>query len=278
MMRVVEETFPAHSSLFSFDEFMNFLILGNGAEELAWARAVVGDPGHRLLAAYPGFAELPDLAVPSDLDDALALAELEAVVVGGAFEVRGESLRRVAAAGLPAICVHPPGDDAEAYYQVALSREETGAIVIPDLPARLHPALAILRGGFERRGLVIDVDVPASLPTIQAIQADVEQLLLNLMNNAADAMEAGGRLVIRGRQTGEAVELILEDTGSGIRAEDLVKIQEPFFTTKSSGHGLGLAICRSIVSQMRGRLQFESQVGRGTRVTLTLPIVTETPV
>jgi signal transduction histidine kinase len=146
------------------------------------------------------------------------------------------------------------------------------------LAAAVQSALAILRGGFERRGLVIDVDVSASLPTIQAIQADVEQLLLNLMNNAADAMEAGGRLVIRGRQTGEAVELILEDTGSGIRAEDLVKIQEPFFTTKSSGHGLGLAICRSIVSQMRGRLQFESQVGRGTRVTLTLPIVTETPV
>jgi myo-inositol 2-dehydrogenase/D-chiro-inositol 1-dehydrogenase len=82
---------------------------------------------------------------PGDFDAALALAEVEAVVVGGNLEVRGEWLRRVAAAGLPAICLHPPGDDAEAYYQVALSREETGAIVIPDLPLRLHPAFPLLQ-------------------------------------------------------------------------------------------------------------------------------------
>jgi myo-inositol 2-dehydrogenase/D-chiro-inositol 1-dehydrogenase len=140
---------------------MNFLILGDGAEELAWARAIARDPAHRLLAAYPGFAEFPALKPPADFDDALALAELEAVVVGGAIASRGESLRRVAAVGLPAICLHPPGDDSEAYYQVALSREETGAVVIPDLPGRLHPALELLRseiehpelGGF--RGLTV---------------------------------------------------------------------------------------------------------------------------
>src|SRR5437899_2949467 len=100
---------------------MNFLILGDGAEELAWARAIAGDAGQRLVAAYPGFDEFPDVPRPSDLDDALAGAEVEAIVVGGDLEVRGESLRRVAAAGLAAICLHPPGDDAEAYYQVALS-------------------------------------------------------------------------------------------------------------------------------------------------------------
>jgi myo-inositol 2-dehydrogenase/D-chiro-inositol 1-dehydrogenase len=140
---------------------MNFLILGDGAEELAWARAIARDPSQRLLAAYPGFAEFPELKRPADFDDALALAELEAVVVGGAIESRGESLRRVAAVGLPAICLHPPGDDSEAYYQVALSREETGAVVIPDLPGRLHPAMELLRkeieqpelGGF--RGLTV---------------------------------------------------------------------------------------------------------------------------
>jgi myo-inositol 2-dehydrogenase/D-chiro-inositol 1-dehydrogenase len=142
---------------------MNFLILGDGAEELAWARAIARDPSQRLLAAYPGFdlEEFPELKRPADFEDALALAELEAVVVGGAIASRGESLRRVAAVGLPAICLHPPGDDSEAYYQVALSREETGAIVIPDLPGRLHPALASLRKEVERpelggfRGLTV---------------------------------------------------------------------------------------------------------------------------
>jgi myo-inositol 2-dehydrogenase/D-chiro-inositol 1-dehydrogenase len=146
---------------------MNFLVLGDGAEELAWAKAIARDPAQRLLAAYPGFEEFPELKRPADFDDALALAELEAVVVGGAIESRGESLRRVAAVGLPAICLHPPGDDSEAYYQVALSREETGAVVIPDLPGRLHPAMESLRkeieqpeiGGF--RGLTVKCGVGA---------------------------------------------------------------------------------------------------------------------
>ena len=110
----------------------------------------------------PGLRGVSRFARPTDLDDALALADVEAVVVGGGLELRGESLRRVAAAGLPAICLHPPGDDSEAYYQVALSHAETGAVVIPDLPARLHPGLESLKlaiddselGGF--RGLRVE--------------------------------------------------------------------------------------------------------------------------
>src|SRR4051794_5355157 len=98
---------------------MNFLILGDGAEEHAWARRIAEDDEHRLWAAYPGFEEWDDLPEARDLDDALATAGIEAVVVGGEPEFRAEALRRVAAAGLPAICLHPPGPDSEAYYQVA---------------------------------------------------------------------------------------------------------------------------------------------------------------
>lgn len=141
---------------------MNFLILGDGAEELAWARHLAGHAQHRLLAAYPGFKgwggpsgdpERAGPATPRDFDDALALAGVEAVVVGGRPESRAEALRRVAAAGLPAICLHPPGPDSEAYYQVSLSREETGAVLVPDLPARLHPGVALLRRAIEGQDL-----------------------------------------------------------------------------------------------------------------------------
>jgi predicted dehydrogenase len=128
---------------------MNILILGGGAEERAWARAIAVDSRARLLAAFPGFDEFPDVPRPRDLDDALARAGVEAVVVGGPPSERGEWLRRVAAIGLPTICLHPPGEDSEAYYQVALSREETGAIVIPDLPGRLHPGVKALRDAIE---------------------------------------------------------------------------------------------------------------------------------
>lgn len=120
---------------------MNFLILGDGPEERAWAVALAETLGHRLIAAYPGVESPAGVHAPSDLDDALAVPGVEAVVVGGDFQARAEALRRAAAEGLAIVVIHPPGEDSEAYYQVALSREETGATVVPDLPARLHPVL-----------------------------------------------------------------------------------------------------------------------------------------
>jgi predicted dehydrogenase len=73
------------------------------------------------------------------------------VIVGGPIELRGEYLRRAAAEGLAIICLHPPGPDSEAYYQVALSRAETGAVIVPDLPLRLHPGVTVMRKA-ERTG------------------------------------------------------------------------------------------------------------------------------
>jgi myo-inositol 2-dehydrogenase/D-chiro-inositol 1-dehydrogenase len=125
---------------------MNVLILGDGEEELAWARWLMGRPEHRLDAAYPGFsdASIAGILVPRDLEDALARPALEAIIVGGPLESRGEWLRRAAAEGFAIIALHPPGPDSEAYYQVSLSREETGAAIVPDLPLRLHPGVQAL--------------------------------------------------------------------------------------------------------------------------------------
>jgi len=126
---------------------MNALILGNGAEELAWARWLLRQGAHRLVAAFPPFSDpvLAGIPAPRDLDDALSRAGIEAVIVGGPLAERGEFLRRAAAEGFAVICLHPPGRDSEAYYQVALSREETGAVFVPDMPWRLHPGVALLR-------------------------------------------------------------------------------------------------------------------------------------
>jgi len=124
---------------------MNFLILGNGPEEQQWAQEVNAAERHEVLAVFPSIEGLQTPSQPEDFEAALALAGIEAVIVGGEKEVRTEWLRRVAATGLPAICLHPPGDDSEGYYQVALSRHETGSVLVPDLPARLHPGLEALR-------------------------------------------------------------------------------------------------------------------------------------
>jgi myo-inositol 2-dehydrogenase/D-chiro-inositol 1-dehydrogenase len=131
----------------SSQETMNVLILGDGIEERAWADWLSAHPEHRLEALFPGFAgaDFGDSHVAGDLDEALATAGIDLAIVGGPLEFRSEALRRAAAEGLAIVCLHPPGADSEAYYQVALSRSETGAVVVPDLPLRLHPGVARLR-------------------------------------------------------------------------------------------------------------------------------------
>jgi signal transduction histidine kinase len=133
-------------------------------------------------------------------------------------------------------------------------------------------ARTILKDGLERRAVAVNVDLEPDLPAVYGVQADLDQLLLNLITNARDAMPQGGQLAVRARKQGEAVELVVEDNGCGIPPEHLAKIQEPFFSTKPDGNGLGLAICRSIVWQMRGKLDLRSTPGKGTWVTAVLPI------
>ncbi len=134
---------------------MNFVILGNGDQELSWARWLYDQTDHRIAAAFPGFTDPSFSAIPtaSDLDGALAIAGIDAAIVGGPISERGESLRRAAAEGLAIICLHPAGDDSEAYYQVSLSRSETGAVIVPDLPLRLHPGVEAMRQVMDRGDL-----------------------------------------------------------------------------------------------------------------------------
>jgi len=136
-------------------------------------------------------------------------------------------------------------------------------------------ALAIFREGLERRGVRLVVEIPHDLPPLIGVQADVEQLLLNLVSNARDATKAGDQLTIRAASDGATIELVVEDTGCGMPREHLLRIQEPFFTTKANGHGLGLAICRSIVAEMRGQFQIDSTPASGTRVRASLPVSAE---
>ena len=99
--------------------------------------------------------------------------------------------------------------------------------------------------------------------------------MLNLISNARDATGPDDQVSIRATSSESALELVVEDTGCGIPREHLARIQEPFFSTKADGHGLGLAICRSIVAQLRGQFQIESSPGTGTRVRAVFPLPQE---
>jgi signal transduction histidine kinase len=132
--------------------------------------------------------------------------------------------------------------------------------------------LAILKEGLSRFGIRVTLAVEPELPALPGPQGDLEQLLLNLLTNARDAMPAGGQLTITAGRTGSSIELAVEDTGTGIAPEHLSKIMEPFFSTKPGGNGLGLSICRSIVWQLQGKLDIRSVAGQGTRVTALIPL------
>jgi two-component system sensor histidine kinase HydH len=109
-----------------------------------------------------------------------------------------------------------------------------------------------------------------------AIEADPRRLkeaLLNLVANSIEATPPGGEVVVEVRPAGDATEIVIRDTGRGMPAETLGRIGTPFFTTRDDGTGLGVVLARSVVAQHGGSLRYESEPGRGTRVTVALPRV-----
>lgn len=118
------------------------------------------------------------------------------------------------------------------------------------------------------------------VPNVQCSPSQINQIFLNLLTNAADAIEESGDIVIRTTADGDKVRVSVADTGSGISPDMLSKIRDPFFTTKEvgKGTGLGLSIVDQIIQSHGGELLIESEPGRGTTVTIVLPVVAVTPV
>ena len=120
-------------------------------------------------------------------------------------------------------------------------------------------------------------------PVALVVPAQIEQVLLNLLINARQAMPRGGHLCIDVRENArtQMVELRVADTGVGIPPDQLRLIFEPFYTTKTpdehghGGSGLGLSVCRQIIEQHQGRIRVESKVGKGSRFTVKLPLVAD---
>ena len=120
------------------------------------------------------------------------------------------------------------------------------------------------------------IEVENRLPPL-AIRADahkLEQVFVNLVVNAIEAMPSGGRLEISHVEDGPSLTLIIADSGEGIPEENLDRIFDPFFTTKGTGKGtgLGLAVCRKIIEQHGGRISVSSRPGEGTNFFISLPI------
>lgn len=138
----------------------------------------------------------------------------------------------------------------------------------------VETASAILKYGMSRSDIDLSVSVPDELPEVACSQSDLEQVFLNLLTNAREATPHGGRITVTVQAAGDddrLVEICIADTGCGIPQENLSRVLEPFFTTKSHGNGLGLSICRSVLWEVDGTLTIQSEPGNGTRVHVLVP-------
>jgi PAS domain S-box-containing protein len=116
------------------------------------------------------------------------------------------------------------------------------------------------------------LDLTQSEPKIKMDVEKMRRVFGNLIKNAIDAMPIGGKLAITSRESNANMEIAFADAGIGMTKEIMEKIWTPFFTTKSRGMGLGLAICKRIVEAHGGSISVESTVGKGTTFTVTIPI------
>jgi signal transduction histidine kinase len=143
---------------------------------------------------------------------------------------------------------------------------------VVDLNARVETALALLGFKLVRSGIAVRRELADGLPAILAHPGRLEQAFHNLILNAVDAMPEGGTLTVRTVHSGTHVFAEVEDTGAGIPEELLARVQEPFYTSKRHGTGLGLSVVRSIAWEHNGKMTLRSRVGVGTTVRLEFPV------
>jgi sigma-B regulation protein RsbU (phosphoserine phosphatase) len=153
------------------------------------------------------------------------------------------------------------------YAKISEPHLQAGDInaLIEELGQRLGPSL-------QEAGVQLVMDLDPHLPQIEFDPGHLRQAVLNIAKNGIEAMAGGGTLTISTRRRGEEVEAELADTGTGMPAEALDKIFQPFYTTKEKGSGLGLAITQKIIEAHHGRIDIKSEPGQGTRVILTFKV------
>jgi two-component system, sporulation sensor kinase E len=135
----------------------------------------------------------------------------------------------------------------------------------------LAEVLRFQQNEFADRGIKIEAETPADLPKVMADRNQLKQVFFNITKNAVEAMQPGGRMKIRSRADDDNVFLLFGDSGAGIKPGDLVRLFEPYHTTKPGGHGLGLMIVQRIMREHGGQIGVESKEGLGTVVTLQFP-------
>jgi two-component system, NtrC family, sensor kinase len=157
---------------------------------------------------------------------------------------------------------------------LSFSRTAPMNLEATDLNAVVERSARLAEHQMELSAIQLHLDLAPSLPRVQCDPAQIEQVVIALVMNALDAMPHGGNLWLQTCAGREEVEIQVRDDGTGITPELLPQIFEPFLTTKDSAHGvgLGLAVSHGIIERHHGRIEVQSEPGKGTIFTISLPL------
>jgi two-component system NtrC family sensor kinase len=156
------------------------------------------------------------------------------------------------------------------------ARQQKPDITLSDINIVLNDCLSLVENQAIFHNIQITKDFDAKLPNIYIDPSQIERVFINIIINAAEAMETIGKLHLetRHKADNDFVEIRITDSGPGIPAEDFKRIFDPFYTTKDVGHGtgLGLAISYGIIKEHNGDIFVESELGKGTTFVIRLPV------
>jgi len=145
-------------------------------------------------------------------------------------------------------------------------------LAMDDIRATLHEVVNKFEPIARQQGVSLVTKIDESLPLTRMASAQIMTALSNIMENALEAMPNGGELVLEAKQRNSQLFIKILDTGYGIRQEYLNSVYDPFFSSKTHGAGLGLAMVYQIVKNHDGEITIQSQEGKGTSVTIQLPV------
>ncbi len=144
-----------------------------------------------------------------------------------------------------------------------------------NINAAVERVLALAHKKLAHSDVQVELALASDLPPVNGMSDQFAQVFLNLIVNAAEAMKDGGKLRIESHESDGYVHVVFADTGPGIAPEDMPHIFEPFYTTKDSGTGMGLAVSYNIIESHQGTLSVESVPGHGATFTVRLPAATQ---
>jgi len=158
---------------------------------------------------------------------------------------------------------------------LSFARKTDSRVETLQLNEFVNEVVDLLSQKFKYANIDVDVQLEPDLPAIQASATEIQQVLMNILQNAVYAMEkTGGKITILTRADDRNISVSITDTGPGIPPDNMARIFDPFFTTRpvGKGTGLGLSICYGIINKMGGRIDVQSRLDEGTTFTIVLPL------